>query len=1212
MNSDHTHNGIAHHAFSGIEKEFTPKGLFALAHWFDESNQPYQAMAIYKKAVEADPDMGEAYYNMGLLYSQMNDQAMAVKCFKEAVARRPDMAEGYSVLGMFYYGEERLDEALIMLDQAVTINPKFAEAHFNRGLVLKQMGKHQASVASFKNALAYNPRLAPARWLQLLSLPMMYDTQDQIRLTRHKFTQNLDELIRNTQLNTRNLRQHALQGISTATNFYLQYQGCNDLILQSKYGELVHQVMTACYPDLHLPSSPQKEQAGKKKRIGYVSAYMCRHTVGSFLAGWIENHDHEQFQIYGYHLGSKTDALTAHLEANCFKFHHVPGNIDTVAAQILSDRLDILVYFEVGMHVGTLQLAALKLAPVQCAGWGHPVTTGLPTMDFFLTSELMEPEDAQAHYSESLICLPNLSLCYHPPKLPEQPLSKKDLGIPSDRFIFLSSQSIFKYLPQHDEIYPMIAQKAPHACFVFIRHQSLQATQIFQKRLRKAFKNYQLDADDYCFFSNRLNADGFLSLNMAADVLLDTFEWSGGKTTIEAISCGLPVVTCPGQFMRGRHAHAMLTLMEMDTTIASNQLEYCLIAARLANDSKYYTNIKQMVIARRHKLYDDRAAITALENFYASQVEQNRMNSYPTALTATHPHRSDACHKRGIAHLSAGEYDGAITAFKRAAQLDAHNPRHPFREAEAHLMQNRPNDAVAAYKQALTLRPEWEAAHYNLALALRMSERIDEAIEHAKAAIQINPNYAKAYPLLFRLAQHACDWSLADSISQRIDTITSRELSQGMKTTEPPMTHLRRQGNVAQNIQVAESWSKALVQATPQRPNLAQAANGSHRIRVGYLSSDFKDHAVAYQILGTLQRHDRTNFEIYGYACNPDDGSPYRKKLAQACDHFRAVHACANHEVARQIREDQIDILVEMSGHSRANRFGIAALRPAPVQVNYLGFLSSTGAPFIDYVIADTVVLPEENAGGYSEKVAYLPHCYQANDDRMPIAAKRYDRNHWGLPGHAFVFCSFNQPYKIDAEVFNAWMGILKQVENSVLWLVERAAVARNNLREAATNAGVDPDRLIFAQFVPLGENLARLQQHVDLVLDTMIYNGGATTSNALWAGVPVLTTLGIHWVSRMTASALNAIRLQELISRDLADYSQKAVDLARNPDKLAAIRERLWLGRTAAPLFNTSLFTHHLESAFKQMWQRHLKGLPPVSFKVQGEGGRPGDPIAN
>jgi predicted O-linked N-acetylglucosamine transferase (SPINDLY family) len=349
---------------------------------------------------------------------------------------------------------------------------------------------------------------------------------------------------------------------------------------------------------------------------------MYDHTVGTFLSGWLENHTQKDFEIHTYYVGQKVDHVTRHISNLSPHFHYFAGNMEAAARQIDSDDLHLLVYSDIGMAPITLQLAALRLAPIQCKGWGHPVTTGLPTIDYYLSSDLMEPENAAAYYSESLVRLPNIALCYRPPKLPEKPKTRQALKIPDHRFVYLSTQSIFKYLPQHDDIYPRIAKAVPQACFVFISNESKSATTRFRLRLKKAFACYGLDAGQFCCFSKRVKFEDFLSLNMVADVLLDSLEWSGGKTTLEALSCGLPVVTLPGRFMRGRHAYAMLRMMGLDDTIADDKDAYCAIAVRLAKEPLFLSQIKAFIAQNRSKLYHDQSFIKALESFYRSVIFQ--------------------------------------------------------------------------------------------------------------------------------------------------------------------------------------------------------------------------------------------------------------------------------------------------------------------------------------------------------------------------------------------------------------------------------------------------------------------------------------------------------------------------------------------------------------------------------------------------------------
>jgi predicted O-linked N-acetylglucosamine transferase (SPINDLY family) len=308
--------------------------------------------------------------------------------------------------------------------------------------------------------------------------------------------------------------------------------------------------------------------------------------------------------------------MTPRFKAHCDAFHQIGDDLERAAARILADELHILVYTDIGMNALATELAALRLAPVQCKGWGHPVTTGLPTIDFYLSSDLMEPADAREHYSETLIRLPNLALAYSPPARPRQTKSRRDFGLPEDAFVCLSPQSLFKYLPQHDDIYPRIALEVPDARFIFLAHDNPEVTKQFSERLTRAFDACRLDFSTYCRILPRQNFQDFLSLNIACDVLLDTFDWSGGKTTLEAISCDLPVVTCPGRMMRGRHAYAMLVRMGITELIAKDKRDYAGIVARLRRDSRFYAQMKTRISEHRTRLYADRSCIRALEDFY--------------------------------------------------------------------------------------------------------------------------------------------------------------------------------------------------------------------------------------------------------------------------------------------------------------------------------------------------------------------------------------------------------------------------------------------------------------------------------------------------------------------------------------------------------------------------------------------------------------------
>lgn len=426
-------------------------------------------------------------------------------------------------------------------------------------------------------------------------------------------------------LDTPEDREKALMGLACTANFYLQYQGCNDLELQRQFGQLFHRVMAANYPDLQPPLAALKKQRiknSRKIRVGYISHHFREHTIGKLFLGWLKHSNRDKFEIYCYYTDRPVDAMTAQFQQYCDVFHHIPYAFAKTYQQISADALDILVFPDIGMCSDTDKIAGLRLAPIQCAAWGHPITTGLPTIDYYLTSDLMEPENAQSHYVEKLVRLPKIGICYPQPQIPDPRKTRADFHLSDRSIIYLSCQSLYKYLPQYDYIFAEIAQCVSQAQFVFLASPTGDyITAKFQQRLHRAFANYGLDSQKYCVILPRLSAADYANLNLLSDVFLDTIGWSGGNTTLEAIACNLPIVTLPSEFMRGRHAYAMLQVLEVLDTIAKNEMEYVEIAVRLGINSQWRQEIVQRMSDRHDALYGDQASVQALEVFFEQQVQ---------------------------------------------------------------------------------------------------------------------------------------------------------------------------------------------------------------------------------------------------------------------------------------------------------------------------------------------------------------------------------------------------------------------------------------------------------------------------------------------------------------------------------------------------------------------------------------------------------------
>jgi protein O-GlcNAc transferase len=520
--------------------------------------------------------------------------------------------------------------------------------------------------------------------------------------------------------------------------------------------------------------------------------------------------------------------------------------------------------------------------------------------------------------------------------------------------------------------------------------------------------------------------------------------------------------------------------------------------------------------------------------------------------------------------------------------------------------QGKLNEAIGMYNQAIERNSELIDSYVNLGVALEEQGRADDAVTSYLKALTIQPECAKAYSHLVHQLQHMCAWQELEGFNAKLNELTGQALDDGKKPDEMPFLNLTRHSDPALNYKVAKAWSdeisgrmSGISKFYPTRKGVSGVKKSKERkITVGYLSNNFKNHPTAHLIQGMFRLHNREKFKIFCYSYGEDDNSSYRKKIKTECDQFIDVRMLSHTEAARRIYDDQVDILVDLVGYMKANRLCIPALRPAPVQVRWLGLAGTTGAKFFDYIITDAVVTPEEHSPYYSENLIYMPDCYQINDNTQTVGDNDLKRRDCGLPEDRFVFCCFSTRYKFDPVMFMTWMNILKKVPGSVLWMLGGSETAEKNLKQAVESQGVNCNRLVFAKKIPRDDHLARLRL-ADLALDTRIVNGAITTSDALWSGVPVITLPGRHFASRMSSSILAAAGLPELVTHSLDDFEALAVRLAGESDELHVIRQKLVQNRLAIPLFDTSRFVRNLEFAFIKMWEIYHSSDRPRPFRV-------------
>lgn len=646
-----------------------------LGNILSEVGQSEQAEEIYRKAIAANPNHFGSYLNLGNVLMLQGQIESAIQAYQQALKLKPDHPDGLSNLELaletqqnparaclhfarsffkkknhkeavkqyqksleFQPGDADLylalsdcflwlnqeEEALNAIREGIRLYPEMSALHMRLSMTLQRFGRTQEAIAAAEESSRRLPDDPFLRFQKQRILPILYDTEDEICLYRQRFLQGLQQLNEELSLETPEARKQALEGASFTTNFYLQYQGFNDLEPQIQYGQLMHRLMACDHPDWleHLPGPSPGE--GGKIRVGYASAFFHNHTVAKLSLGWLRNANRQDFEIYGYHIGRGIDAITQQVRLHSDGFFHAPDDLRAACQQIVADQLHILVFLDIGMAPQATLMAGLRLAPVQCTTWAHPVTSGSPTVDYFLSSDLMEPDNAQAHYSEQLIRLPNLGFSYAKPEIPQPTKTRSDFQLRDDAVVYLSCQSLFKYLPQYDFVLAEIARRVPQAQFVFISRLGTHLTQQFQQRLQRAFAAVDLDSEDYCVALPNQGHETYLDLNLVSDIFLDTFSWSGGNTTLEAIACNLPVVTCPGEFMRGRHSYAILKMLGVTDTIAKDEAEYIEIAVRLGLDQAWRRKISQRIASRHDRLYDDRVCVEALEAFYRQVVHSRQ------------------------------------------------------------------------------------------------------------------------------------------------------------------------------------------------------------------------------------------------------------------------------------------------------------------------------------------------------------------------------------------------------------------------------------------------------------------------------------------------------------------------------------------------------------------------------------------------------------
>ncbi|MBK1647619.1 tetratricopeptide repeat protein [Rhabdochromatium marinum] len=1164
------------------------------------------------------PDLTEAAQGQAILLAHQGQLEPALEHFLELNRLAPDQATTLHNIGITLNRLERYAQAVPWFKRALSLAPGFADAWTGLAAAHAELGQDAAAHEAVERAVAASPAAPLPRLMQaMLCLPAVAETVELSNSAPEQFARALAALADWADQDPRHL--HGLgERVGDRQPFALAYRPGNHRALLGAYGDLMARAARACWQArglLPMPLPPARPRV----RLAILSAHIRRHSVWDIiLKGLVRHRLRTWFELTIYHTGTEVDAETAWAKRHVERFVSGPRGHAEWLRLIREDAPDVLFLPEVGMDPLTCKLGALRLAPLQVASWGHPITTGLPEIDLFFSGEQLEPPDAQEHYRERLIRLPGTGVCTEWPDLAPAALPIGYLRARSpERVRLLLCQQPFKFDPAD---WPLILEvlRACAPCELYLlQHRRLSAaSRQATDRLRETLDNAGLETDTILLERPWLPRAQFLSLLEAVDLYLDLPAFSGYTTAWQALHCGLPIITLQGASLRQRLAAGLLRQIEQTDTIARDAADYVAIAARLAAECRdpdareiRRARLKGAASKADHQVDSVRALEQALLDALAERGRDPRsapQSTQTTALTALRAVYREG--ERAVARAAAEHYvatwpDCTVGWTILAKLCESDRDWH---------------QASAAAQQLCTLQPEvvWNWSY--LGLLLKRQGRLSDAVQALSKALTLAPTEAETLNLLgivhmqqgqpakaescFRQALAKCPelseaWNNLGTALRDLDRIDESMLTFWQAVSLSP-----ENGRARSNLLFSQAYTAALMperlcqearlwerevlradeRAQARQRRFSRPRPRDQRLRLGVLSAEFGKHAVGDFLLSWLRALDREHCTLYLYPSveryEPEAG--YFKALA---DVWCPIDTLSDAQAAAQMRADGIDVLVETSGHTVNNRLGVIAHRAAPVQCHYIGYFATTGLAEMDYFIADSVLVPPEHDHHYTERVWRLPRTRYVYE---PL--QQAPEPHWQPdPRSVLRLGSFNNLTKVRQETLALWGAVLRALPHARLLLKDRRAMdegVQARILSRLQEQGVSADRVEFlGTFATWAEHMSAYNR-IDIALDTLPFSSATTGFEALWMGVPLITLAGDRFAGRQAASMLSGLGRHEWIATDDQDYVRIVTALAADREQRQGLRAELRTAMQTSELCDGTGLARVLEQAFRQM----------------------------